>query len=185
MKKIITLFLVLIILGTVLRFGFEKAVLFIYPLDYEEYILSSADENGLDPYLVMAVIKAESNYETDAHSGYASGLMQITDETAEWIASKLKLDSYDINNPETNIKMGCYYLKYLKNMYQDEALALASYNAGPGNVSKWLSDSDYTDVDGNLTYIPFSETREYVKRIEKYKDIYKKLYKDKIEEEFS
>ena len=63
-------------------------------------------------------------------------------------------------------------------------LALAAYNAGPGNVSKWLKDSRYTDSSGKLTYIPFGETREYLERVERYKNIYTKIYKDKIEEEF-
>lgn len=150
----------------------------VYPLRYEEYILDSSEEYGLDKYLVMALIKTESNYIYDAHSGIARGLMQITDSTAEWIADKLNIDfsPEDIENPQLNIRMGCFYLNYLIEHYGNVQPALAAYNAGMGNVSRWLNDDTYS-VDGEtLHYIPFAETSEYLKKIEKYVEIYKKLY---------
>ena len=80
--KILLWLILLILMATVLRGIIEKTMYFIYPLEYEETITEYANENGLDIYYVMAVIKAESNYDPKAHSGKARGLMQITDDTA-------------------------------------------------------------------------------------------------------
>lgn len=151
----------------------------LYPLRYEEYILEYTKEYNLDEYLVMALIKAESNYIYDAHSGVATGLMQITDETANWIAEKMSIafSKEDIINPKTNINMGCYYLRYLLDYYnEDQSLALCAYNAGMGNVNKWLSDKKYSEDGKVLKQIPFEETRQYIEKIEKYKEIYTFLY---------
>lgn len=181
MKKIIKLFIwiiLLVALASILRMSSDTIVRFIYPLEYEDYIEKYSEEYGLDKYFVMAVIKAESNYDPTAHSGVARGLMQITSETANWIAGKMQLDfsEDDIENPEINIKMGCYYLNYLENMYHDNVLVLAAYNAGMGNVSKWLEDEKYSADSVTLDYIPFGETRRYIEKVEKYYKVYKKLY---------
>ncbi len=156
----------------------------LYPLRYEEHIEAYSEEYNLDKYLVMALIKAESNYIYDAHSGVARGLMQITDETANWIAEKLaiKFSHNDIENPKTNINMGCYYLKYLLDYYNgNETLALAAYNAGMGNVNKWLDNKEYSTTGTTLDKIPFSETQTYIEKIEKGRKIYMNLYKNKEE----
>lgn len=159
-------------------YGFFGAIRLIYPLRYEDYIEEYSDRYGLDKYLVMAVIKAESNYIYNAHSGVARGLMQITDSTADWIAGKLgcEFEREDIENPEININMGCYYLRYLLDYYNEDVnLALAAYNAGMGNVNKWLADSE-SGTENSLDSIPFSETERYLSRIEKGIKIYQRLY---------
>lgn len=171
----------LLILGVaviVLKSGFDTAVDAIYPLRYEESITASAEENSIDKYLVMGLIRAESNYIYDAHSGVARGLMQITDDTAKWIADKmgLEFEENDIENPDTNIKMGCYYLAYLIQRYENVDVALAAYNGGPGNVDKWLGDKNCSADGKSLDNIPFAETREYVERVNKYAKIYKWRY---------
>ncbi len=151
----------------------------LYPVRYYEYIDKYSAEYGLDEYLVMGVIKAESNYIHDAHSGVARGLMQITEDTAYWISEKIGLDFEpdDVENPQINIRMGCYYLRYLTDYYDGNTdVALAAYNAGMGNVSKWLSDSRYSPDGENLTEIPFSETKNYVKKVNEYTKTYRKLY---------
>ncbi len=156
---------------------FMKAM---YPLRYNEHIEKYTCEYELDKFLVMALIKAESNYIYDAHSGVARGLMQITDETALWISDKLLLNfsKEDIEDPEININMGCYYLSYLLDYYsQNETLALAAYNAGMGNVNKWLLNKEYSTNGKTLDKIPFEETRNYIEKIEKFKKIYNALYK--------
>lgn len=175
--------ILLLILCIVLIFSLIKPVMkALYPLRYGEYIITYSDKYDLDKYLVMALIKAESNYIYDAHSGVARGLMQITDETADWIASKLSLRDFDILEPETNIGMGCYYLSYLLDYYKDnEQLALAAYNAGMGNVNKWLLDKEYSQSGETLDNIPFEETRQYIDKIERNKKIYIKLYKKEEE----
>ena len=158
-------------------YGFFGAIRMIYPLRYEEYIEEYSGQYMLDKYLVMAVIKAESNYASNAHSGVARGLMQITDSTADWIADKLGFDfeREDIENPEININMGCYYLRYLLDYYDENVnLALAAYNAGMGNVNKWIADSESSGY--STLSIPFSETERYLNRIEKGIKIYRRLY---------
>lgn len=177
--KISVWIVTLVLLANVLRFAAKKAVCFIYPLKYENYIEEYSDEYNLDKYFVMAVIKAESNYNPKAHSGVARGLMQITESTAEWIADKMKIEfsADDIENEEINIAMGCYYIRYLKDIYNDDnTLVLAAYNAGMGNVAKWLEDENCSSDAENLDYIPFGETRRYTEKVERYYNIYKKLY---------
>ncbi len=150
----------------------------LYPTAYENIIYTSAIENDLDPNLVLAIVKTESNFVEDAHSGKASGLMQITDETALWIAERMRLDPdrIDLMDPQQNIKMGCYYFRYLVDYYNGNIdVALAAYNGGMGNVNRWLGDKDYSKDGKNLDYIPFKETRKYVERVNKEKKIYERM----------
>ncbi len=181
MRKIIKLIIFLaIITGVIFGTGISYDLLVerLLPLEYEEYIETYARENGLDKYLVMGLIKSESNFETDAHSGVASGLMQITDDTAKWIAGELKIE-YTLDmvlDAETNIKMGCFYLSYLIDRYKNTETALAAYNAGMGNVSSWLEDERYSQDGITLYEIPYSETRKYVKKVALFKKLYEKTY---------
>lgn len=177
-KKGLLWFLLVLLVAVALRGAGIKVMEFIYPLEYEELIVENAKEHGLDKYFVMAVIKAESNYNPQAHSGIARGLMQITDDTAVWLAEKMKIefDEENLEDPKTNIKMGCYYLEYLSQLYEDRDVVLAAYNAGMGNVSKWLNDARFSNDEKTLTYIPFEETRNYVIKVNKFEKIYKKLY---------
>lgn len=183
MKKSIKICIWLVLLflaANVLKLAADKVIRIIYPLKYENYIEEYSNEYKLDKYLVMAVIKAESNYKPDAHSGVARGLMQITAGTAEWLVEKMGLEfsSEDIENPEINIAMGCRYLRYLLDMYEgDTQLAVAAYNAGPGNVAKWLADEKCSADSKTLDYIPFGETRRYAEKVEKYYRVYKRLYR--------
>lgn len=156
----------------------------IYPLDYQHYVIEYAGENGLEPSLVLAIIKVESNYISDAHSGKASGLMQITDSTADWIAGKLHMDSdkIDLMEPEDNIKMGCYYIRYLIDYYKGNTdVALAAYNGGMGNVNQWLEDKRYSSDGKTLDYIPFKETREYVRKVYREQKQYEELLRKERE----
>lgn len=150
----------------------------LYPLRHEQYITTYSKEYNLDKYLVMGVIKAESNFIHDAHSGIARGLMQITDDTAVWIANKMGIafNKDDIEDPKTNIRMGCFYLRYLIDIYGDKDVALAAYNGGMGNVTKWLADKRYSSDGKTLKEIPFKETREYVVRVNKYTEVYRNTY---------
>lgn len=176
--------LILGVLAAAAFFVYTHIVTMQYPLRYEYYISSSAAENNLDKFLVAAVIRTESNFIHDADSGKAKGLMQLTDETAKWVADKMGMKDFkpeDVNVPEINIKMGCWYLKYLIDMYKNTDTALAAYNGGMGNVSRWLKDERYSSDGKTLKYIPFEETREYVKRVNKYRGIYAERYHDAIE----
>lgn len=144
-----------------------------YPVEYSDYIVKYAQEYDLDPYLVIAVIKQESNFIPDAHSKYAGGLMQLTEDTANDYAKKLGLSEYDYMEPETNIRLGCFVLSTLISKYQNIDTALAAYNAGGGNVDKWLASSEYSSDGKTLRKIPFNETRYYVEKVNLYVDKYR------------
>ena len=115
MSKIFKAFLVLLaIFVAVLGIlgGYQTSQKFKYPVAYADYIVKYSKANDLDPFLVMAVIKVESNFVPEAHSGVAGGLMQLTEETAEWNAKELGITTeYDYMDPETNIRFGCHYLR--------------------------------------------------------------------------
>lgn len=178
--KYINKFAVVLIV-VVLIFCVPNLIKQFYPYKYSDYIIKYSKQNNLDPMFVAAVIKTESNFNEKALSNKnAYGLMQITAETAQWSSQKMGIVNfrlYMLNDPELNIKMGCWYLNNLNREFGNFDLVLAAYNGGRGNVEKWLKDSNHS-IDGkNLQYIPFKETDKYVKRVNVNYSIYKFLYK--------
>ncbi|BAY51427.1 putative transglycosylase [Thermostichus vulcanus NIES-2134] len=139
----------------------------LYPLPYWELVKKWSLAHNLNPLLVMALIRQESRFEKDIRSVVgATGLMQLMPETAAWIAQQLNLEDYSLVDPEHNIRLGTWYFDYTHNQYnQNTLLALASYNAGPGNVSQWLERFDIGDSDRFVESIPFPETYGYVKSV--------------------
>lgn len=181
---------VLLIVLTVLLLYFSvgegKTVILkqIYPIKYQEMVEKWADEYSLDRYLVYAVIKVESGFDEKAqsHAG-AKGLMQLMDKTAEECNLKENFGYIipdDLFVPEKNIRMGCSYLRRLMDTYGDIGVAAAAYNAGTGNVQKWLKDDDLSDGNGGLADIPYKETEKYVKKIMKAYEHYTELYKQGV-----
>ncbi len=176
----VALGIAIIILALLALVGYPYVKKWAYPLEYEDYIVQYSEENDLDPYLVCGVIHTESHFDVDAKSRVgAIGLMQIMPETGEWIAKKMPLENYSeekLKDPETNIKMGCWYLKYLLDKFDgDLTLVLAGYNAGPNRVAQWLDDEKYSE-DGKLTNIPYQETEDYVKKVQNAREVYKSYY---------
>lgn len=145
------------------------AVSWYYPLKYIQIIEENCRKYNLSPSLVCAVIHTESKFDKDALSQKgASGLMQIVEGTADWAAEEIGLSNYSYNNifrPEVNIEIGCWMLDRLINQFGDLDKALAAYNAGSGNVSKWLKNEKYSKDGKNLDEIPFAETKNYIKRV--------------------
>ena len=180
-KMFIIIGIFLIILCILLFPKIKNIVLYnLYPTDYEEYVYKYAQEYNVDPLLVFAIIKAESNFETNVVSASnAIGLMQLMDSTAEDTARKLKIEYTSkeiLYNPEINIRLGTKYYSTLLEKYQNTTIALTAYNAGSGNVDKWL-ESGVLKIDGsNAENIPFRETNNYVRKILRDYEIYKKLY---------
>ena len=138
--------------------------------------MAAAAENELPAALVYALIKAESNFDSAAVSQKgARGLMQLMDTTAAWCSEKSGIPLRDILNPEENIALGAFYLGYLCEMYDGNIeTALAAYNAGYGRVNSWLRDRAYSPEGQTLSFVPFPETRQYVKKVMLYKSIYEK-----------
>ena len=158
----------------------------IFPYKYENYVNTYSDMYNIDPLFVLAVMKTESNFNESAQSHKnAIGLMQITGDTGEWIAKQMRISDFsadNLYNEETNIKMGCWYLRYLLDMYNGNSdLAVAAYNAGPNNVNGWLSDKEYSQNGETLYYIPFDETKNYVSKVNVYYEIYKYIYNNSDE----
>lgn len=152
-----------------------------FPALYLDEIKKYSVEYSVDPYLVMAVIKAESNYKEEAVSNKdACGLMQLTPSTAKWLAEKIKISDFkdeNIYEPEMNIRLGSYYLSYLYDMYADIKCTLAAYNAGNGTVDSWLADMRYSSDGKTLEKIPYRETEQYVNKVNSYTKIYRILYR--------
>ncbi len=150
-----------------------------YPQSYSEIVKNNAETFSLSEDLIYAVIHAESKFDHDAksHAG-ATGLMQLTDETFEWINSKYPPESESPNvlNPADNIHAGSALLSLLLNHYGDMDVALSAYNAGMGNVDKWLENPKYSTDGKTLDKIPFPETKKYVEQVKKNYKKYQELY---------
>lgn len=172
-----------VLIAAVLLLSFSSCGLFdktFYPIDYKDIIIQYGDKYGIPYERLAAIIKTESNFNANAVSNAgAVGLMQLMPTTAEEVAGRLG-EEYNgdmLTDPTTNIYYGSFYLKYLYNyLGENWDTACAAYNAGIGNVSKWLKDTNYSDDGVTLKEIPIEETANYVKRINKYMPKYKKLY---------
>lgn len=148
-----------------------------YPLKYKENIKYYSLRYGLKPELVASLINKESSFNKDAvSSAGAIGLMQILPSTALYISEMLKEENIfkieDLYIPEVNIKYGCYYLKYLKNKFNDEKTFLAAYNAGETIVFNWLKNNNYSEDGKKLKVIPYLVTERYATKIISTKKFY-------------
>jgi soluble lytic murein transglycosylase len=188
MKKItrtlVAIFLVIGVLAglcTLLVSGYRQYRWKVYPLHYRETIENYSEQYGVTPSLICGVIHTESHFQADAqsHAG-AFGLMQLTSETFHWAQMRDGVKDPKGENalldPETNIQYGVFTLRLLHEMFLDPTAALAAYNAGQGNVKKWLEDPRYSEDGVHLLKIPFAETEAYVKRVKKAQTIYRELY---------
>lgn len=157
-----------------------------YPIMYDEIISKYCLDYDVDKYLVHSIIRTESFFKEDAISNKgAIGLMQIMPDTASWVASELKLENFskeDLFDCEKNIMIGVWYLDYLLNRFEGNVdTAIAAYNAGPTNVSKWLSQKELSSDGNNLIDIPFSETKKYREKVNYAYDMYLNLYSKDLE----
>ncbi len=170
----------LLICGTAVYFGYNTYIKAEYPIKYENYVERYSADNNLDKFLVYAVIKTESSFNPEAVSNVgARGLMQIMQDTFDWIKMKTEDDEaeyIEMFDPQTNIKYGCYLLGYLYKEFGSVEVAMAAYHAGRGQVNEWLADSSISSDGRTLDTIPISDTAHYVAKIKKAMDTYIKLY---------
>lgn len=174
--------LLILLLIIVLALNHRNIARRIYPAGYMDYIRTYSAMYQVDPYLVLSVIKAESNFDENAISQKnATGLMQIIEPTAFWLAKRMELTGFsyeNIKDPKLNIQMGCYYISYLLELYGgNTATALAAYNAGEGTVNKWLKNEEYSKDGKNLSFVPYPETRHYITKVTNNQKMYQALYK--------
>ncbi len=139
-----------------------------YPTPFEAPMRDHAKKNGVDEAWVFGLVRQESRFMADVRSrAGAMGLMQIMPATGQWLAKKAGLKNFQGNTviqPDTNISLGTYYLKYLIEELAHPVLATAAYNAGPSRAKRWRDDKPLEGAIYAET-IPFTETRDYVKKV--------------------
>jgi soluble lytic murein transglycosylase len=152
----------------------------VLPLRHEDIIRQQAHEKHLDPALVAAVIYTESRFRDQTSHAGAKGLMQLTPDTAKFVERLSGGSTFqvsDLSTPQVNIAYGTYYLRYLLDRYGDnEALALAAYNGGEGNVDRWIDAARRQGRALSIDAIPFGETRAYVRAVQRAKGQYRDNY---------
>jgi len=154
----------------------------IYPIKYNEYVEKYAVEYNVDTLLIYSIMKAESNFKENAiSSSGAKGLMQLMDSTATEIANEINeplIEEESLLEVEKNIMIGTkYYSNLLKKYEGNMLLALAAYNAGIGNVDKWIEEGIIKFDGSDIENIPFKETNMYVRKIINNYKMYQKIYK--------
>jgi soluble lytic murein transglycosylase len=153
----------------------------LFPRPYWDSLRRYADDNGLDPYLVSALIRQESEFNPSAVSrSNALGLMQLLPSTGKGEAKQLGLKGYkqdSLFDPEVNIELGTRYFRKMVDHFNGQIeYALAAYNAGDNRVEEWRSSGTYRDIAEFVESIPFTETREYVQAIVRNAEVYKRVY---------
>jgi len=151
-----------------------------FPVLERETLISASKENGLDPVLVAALIRQESNFNPLATSpAGARGLMQLMPAVGKTLADAKGIGPWDpdlLYQPATNIKLGTAHLSGLVRKYPEVVKVLAAYNAGESRVEKWSSKAGASDPEIFTERIPFVETRDYVRTILRNRAYYQALY---------
>ena len=154
------------------------------PLKHDDIIRQQAREKDLDPALIAAVIYEESRFKDQTSHAGARGLMQITPDTADFIAKHSGGDLFeqsDLATPQINIAYGSYYLRFLLDHYEgNEGAALAAYNAGITNVDGWVGKAGGIDSFEAGDDVPFPETRAYVENVLDSRGDYREHYGDEL-----
>ena len=154
------------------------------PLRHEDIIRQQASDKRIDPALIAAVIYEESRFRDQTSRAGARGLMQITPDTADFIARHsggYRFKQSDLATPQINIAYGSYYLRYLIDHYGgSETLAVAAYNAGLGNVDDWVAKAGGPSAFKSAEHIPFPETRAYVENVMERRGEYRDNYADDL-----
>jgi soluble lytic murein transglycosylase len=148
------------------------------PLRHEDIIRQQARDKDLDPALIAAIIYRESKFRDQTSAAGAKGLMQILPETAEFVARKSGGTAFvqgDLANPQINIAYGCWYFRYLLDLYSgNEVAAIAAYNAGHRRVDRWGGKGITLDE------IRFPETEQYTRDVLDKRAEYAKRYKSEL-----
>ena len=142
---------------------------FWFDLQYDQYITQCCNEQKVSKSLVYAIVKSESNFDAKALSNKgAVGLMQLMPDTALFVAQKQNLTNFDLTNPKENLMLGICYIAYLQQKFDSQKDVVCAYNAGENNVKQWLQNGEE---------IPFNETKNYLKKVERNIKIFNALYK--------
>lgn len=182
-KKRKKIYIVILIILLVLVITNIVLTEIIFPRKYKEYVEQAAKLYGVDPNLVYAIIKQESNfYEKALSKSNAKGLMQLMDTTAKEMAKdndNINENNYDIYDPYTNIHLGTKYLAKLINYFDGNYyLAVSAYNAGMGRVSNWFLKpyTNYNNLECVIKNVEYFETRNYLEKVIRNYNLYIILY---------
>lgn len=148
-------------------------------MKYKDIIIAYSKKYNIQAELIASVINVESSYDKYALSSKgAKGLMQLMPSTAYWLASKLdmEIDEDDLFDEKININLGSFYISYLIDKFANKETAIASYNAGPSVVNKWLINKEYSEDGITLYEIPYKETKNYLKKIDRNLKYYSNKY---------
>lgn len=159
------------------RWYLERA----YPTPYKDLVTQYCAEHNVDPFLVTALMRVESRFRPHVVSEKgARGLMQVMPDTGRWVAQELGMDRFDpemLHDPRVNLRIGTWYLASLEREFGgDKVIVLAAYNAGRGNVRKWLDTTRWTGRIEEIDRIPFPETRDYVRKVLRLYETYVRVY---------
>jgi peptidoglycan lytic transglycosylase len=154
------------------------------PLRHDDIIRQQAADKNVDAALIAAVIYEESRFRDQTSNAGARGLMQITPETADFIARRsggVRFQQSDLATPQINISYGAWYLRYLIDHYKgNETLAIAAYNAGQSNVDRWVARAGGPANFDSAKHIPFPETRAYVRNVQERRQQYRDHYASEL-----
>lgn len=177
----ITTIVIIFILITIIDIP-TKIQKIIYKKEYSEYVQKYSEIYNVDENLVYAVIKAESNFNSNAKSSKdAIGLMQLVESTAKDVSNKIDIQLTDnelkekLLEPEININLGTKYLSILIEKYQNIEIAVTAYNAGIGTVDNWIEKGIIKSDGSDIEKIPYKETNNYVRKILRDYKIYTNL----------
>lgn len=170
---------IIVVFVLVVVFGVRGYIHWRYPLKYTSLVQKYSRQYDVDENLIYAVIKTESGFDSYAVSEVgARGLMQMTEETFDWIHSKMG-DDYnfdDLYDPDVSIHYGTYLLNYLLNEFDDDTnTAMAAYHAGSASVRSWLENPANSADGKKLNHIPKADTAHYVNKINRAINVYERL----------
>jgi soluble lytic murein transglycosylase len=165
----------------------EPHLQFLYPKAFEKSVLKAAQDFKISPFLIWGLMREESRFEPEAHShAGAEGLMQLMPNLSRRIGRELGMRRYPgwTFDPHINTRLGTYHLAELSAQVRDfpvpaelrPALIVAAYNAGIDPVRRWVREKDTSRVDLFVESIPYTETRQYVKRVLQSSFIYSEIY---------
>ena len=166
-------------IGFVYQTIWHKIDLNNHPRDFSEYVTKYAEEYGVPEYILYAVIKTESNFESNKLSEDGEiGLMQISPETFDWLLTLTKenKEAGILYDPETNIRYGAYMMSYLYTEYSRWNTVFAIMDAGRDTVDRWMTDRKLVDELGNLVVFPEEDTEMYVSQVNETLEVYRNLY---------
>jgi soluble lytic murein transglycosylase len=152
-----------------------------FPIPFRTSIEQHSREQGLDPFLVAALIRQESefNFKVVSHAN-AFGLMQLLPSTGRELARHFHVRHYSsaqLLTPDRNIQLGTYYFRDLLNSFGGQTeFALASYNAGPSRANLWRTWGPFREQPEFIETVPFHETRGYIQIVLRNADVYRRLY---------